>query len=271
MSLNFLFRMPLKVEEGLLRLKDYTSRNKNISNKEFLQKILVILKEHYTDTPFQKFQQLSTNTVQRVASNLNATWVPYNYYTDIVPFVNSDRFQKGRFLLYVDEEKDFQTVIIAKLSDGNIIHIRNKNNFPPQHTPVYLLVNNYARQFQSGSMQQQQLQKEIPVEKQSTSYSKVYQRRKPQEAKQSKSVPQSKRQPPKQSKAVPKVSKAKDNVAEYKAQAKADIESFSKDKSKKMYRKLSLKYHPDKLSSKSTEIKKIGQQTFKQLNKIYNV
>jgi len=270
MSLNFLFRMPLKVEESLLRLKDYTSRNKNVSNKEFLKKILSILKDHYTDTPFQKFQQLSTNSVQRVASNLNATWVPYNYYTDIVPFVNSERFQKGRFLLYVDEEKDFQTVIIAKLSDGNIIHIRNKYNFPPQHTPVYLLVNNYARQFQSNSMQQQ-MQKEVPVQKQSTSYSKVYQSKKPQEAKQSKSVPESKRQPPKQSKAVPKASKAKDNVAEYQAQAKADIESFSKDKSKKTFRKLSLKYHPDKLSNKSSQIKKIGQQTFKQINQIYNM
>lgn len=260
MSLNFLFKMPLKVEESLLRLKDYTSRNKNVSNKEFLKRILVILKDQYTDTPFQKFQQLSTNTVQRVASNLNASWVPYNYYTDIVPFVNSERFQKGRFLLYVDEEKDFQTIIIAKLSDGNIIHIRNKYNFPPQKTPVYLLVNNYARQFQTNSMQQE-MQKEIPGQKPSTSYSKVYQNKKPQEVKKPKSVP--KRQ---------KVSKTADNdVVKYQAQAKADIETFSKDKSKKTFRKLSLKYHPDKLSNKSSQIKKIGQQTFKQINKIYDM
>lgn len=229
---------------------------------------------------------------------MNATWVPYNYYTDIVPFINSDGFQKGRFLLYVDEEKDYQTIIIAKLSDGNVIHIRNKNNFPPQHSPVFLLVNNFARQFQSDSMQLQ-MQQQIPVEKQSTSYSKVYQskqkaRSQPREntkaPKQSKFVPQPQREPPKQSKSVPqpqreaqskseshqtkvpkKESKSQDDVAQFQANAKSDIEIFRKDKSKKTFRKLSLKYHPDKLSNKSPEIKKIGQQTFKQLNRIYNI
>ncbi len=155
---NFIFPSPGSIER---RIKDLSvkAQQHNYSNLVFLQRLINILKE-YNHADFESYGKSRNSMVfeiKRVADELDATWFESPYYQNsdyesILEFIQSRGFQKGQFLVFSTPSLDYALTIIAKLANGDIIHVSNLFQEIPIGSNVLLLCNEKSQPFEFTGM-----------------------------------------------------------------------------------------------------------------------
>ena len=155
---NFIFPLPESIER---RIKDLSlkSQQYNYSNIVFLQRLINILKE-YNHADFENYGKSKDSMmfeIKRMANELDAAWLESPYYRNsdyesILEFIQSRSFQKRQFIIFSTPSLDYALTIIAKLANGDTIHVSNRFQEIPIGSNVLLLCNEKSQPFEFTGM-----------------------------------------------------------------------------------------------------------------------